>query len=209
MNKHPDDEQFTDDELREMEAALHLIHAQRHVHDAAVDHDEDETDDDVKATKKEAHYRPGTLQRHCEICTMFEHGDNKHGTGTCTSVEGEISPNALCDYFKRQNERAVGGAADHVHYEKVPIKGAVPHGGFRLPLDVLNRLSREHGPREIGVMLKKLFDVDPDNPQNIPAHAVAAHGGHKVLERFVRNLRSGRAQSQTIPQPDRHHGRVR
>jgi hypothetical protein len=97
---------------------------------------------------------------------------------------------------------------DRVHYERVPIKGAIPQGGFRLPLDVLNRLSREHGPRETGVMLKKLFDVDPDNPQNIPAHAVAAHGGHKVLERFVRRLRSGRARSQTISQPDNHHGRV-
>jgi hypothetical protein len=31
MNKHPDDEQFTDDELREMEAGLAMINAHRHV----------------------------------------------------------------------------------------------------------------------------------------------------------------------------------
>jgi hypothetical protein len=96
-----------------------------------------------------------------------------------------------------------------VHYEKIPIRGAVPHGAFRLPLDVINRLSREHGPRETGVMLKKLFDVDPDNPQNIPAHVVAAHGGHKVLQRFVRRLRSGRARSQVVEQPDGNSGRIR
>jgi len=31
---------------------------------------------------------------------MFEHGDNKHGYGTCMSVEGDISPNALRHYFE-------------------------------------------------------------------------------------------------------------
>jgi hypothetical protein len=93
---------------------------------------------------------------------------------------------------------ADGGAVSDddgkVHYQRIPIRRAVPHGGFRLPLDVLGKLSREHGPREIGVMLKKLFDVDPNDPQAVPAHAVAAHGGHKVLQRFIRHLRSGRAQ---------------
>jgi hypothetical protein len=253
MSKHPDDEAFTDDELREMEAAMHLITAQRHEHDGA-----DEGEHDEKITKQEAHYRPGTTHRFCEACSMFlfSHHDSKNGDGECSLVAGNISPSALCDHYERKKERAAGraeggaapapvlqitpqvtqrfqrrlqnagsdeelerivgdaakygvdwshmldrasgGSVDHdkgIHYERVPLKGTAERGGFRLPLDMLNKLSREHGPREIGVMLKKLFDVDPNDPQAVPAHAVAAHGGHKVLQRFVRNLRSGRAQA--------------
>jgi hypothetical protein len=82
MNKHHDDE-FSDDELREMEAALHLIHAQRHVHDGAADDETDEGEHDDKITKRAAHYRPGTTHRHCEVCSMFvfPHHDNKNGDG--------------------------------------------------------------------------------------------------------------------------------
>jgi hypothetical protein len=51
-----------------------------------------------KATKAEAHYRPGNSNRRCEICTMFVEPDQ------CTAVKGEISPGALCDYFERDKE---------------------------------------------------------------------------------------------------------
>jgi hypothetical protein len=48
-----------------------------------------------KATKEESHYRKGNGKEHCGICTMFVSPDS------CTSVEGDISEDDLCDYFKK------------------------------------------------------------------------------------------------------------
>ena len=50
-----------------------------------------------KATKAEANYRHGTEPKCCARCTMFR-GPNK-----CTAVQGDISPTAVCDYFKRKS----------------------------------------------------------------------------------------------------------
>jgi hypothetical protein len=50
----------------------------------------------MKATKEQANYRDGTDERHCSICTMFR------PPASCSSVEGEIAPQKLCDYFKRK-----------------------------------------------------------------------------------------------------------
>jgi hypothetical protein len=220
MNKRHDDE-FTDDELREMEAALHLIHAQRHALDGAAEHDESNGEDggDEKISKEEARYRPGTASRHCEICSMFldsEH-DNKNGDGKCTLVEGPISPQGLCDYFERQKGRAVGGSTDHdrrVHYERV--KGVAEPGSFKLPHHAVHKLGGGDG-RTAGKVLRGLFGVDPEAPDIIPAETVHRLGGgdlkagHRVLNKFLAMLRRGKAQSRddSIPQPDRHHGRIR
>src|SRR5215468_7460146 len=64
---------------------------------------------------------------------MFEHGDNKHGYGTCMSVEGDISPNALCDYFERKREHGV-------HYERV--MGVAEPESFRLPRHAVRALGK-------------------------------------------------------------------
>lgn len=49
-----------------------------------------------RATKDEANYRSGAGRRRCQYCTMFRPPKE------CTSVEGEISPQAVCDYFKAE-----------------------------------------------------------------------------------------------------------
>src|SRR5262249_45542962 len=64
---------------------------------------------------------------------MFEHGDNKHGYGTCMSVEGDISPNALCHYFERKREHGV-------HYERV--MGVAEPESFRLPHHAVRALGK-------------------------------------------------------------------
>lgn len=192
-HKHPDDEPFSDQELAEIQAALHLIAAERHALA-----DDDEADDDEKITKKEAHYRPGTAHRHCEICSMFRHGDNRpDDTGTCTSVEGDISPNALCDYFARQKGRAVGGAADdqgehddgRVRYERV--RGVPEPGSFRLPHHAVHALGAGDG-RTAGRVIASLFGPGAgDNPTVIHPDIVRelGHGdakaGARVLKKFV------------------------
>jgi hypothetical protein len=216
MNKH-DDEKFTDDELPEMEAALHLVHAQRHALDGAADHD-DEANDDEKISKQEAHYRPGTTHRFCEACSMFlyPHRDTKDGDGGCSLVAGNISPAALCDHFERQKERAAGGPADQdeshrgVYYERV--KGVASPGSFRLPHHAIHKLGGGDG-RTAGKVLKSLFAVDPDSPDIIPAETVRhlGHGdlraGRRVLEKFIARLRRPGVQS-IIEQPDGNGGRA-
>lgn len=55
--------------------------------------------DGKKASKATAHYRMSTNpKRKCEICTMFRPPHD------CTAVEGEISAQAVCDYFERKKE---------------------------------------------------------------------------------------------------------
>ena len=49
-----------------------------------------------KATKVEAHYRLGTDDARCDMCTMFRR------PRACTSVEGDIAPEGLCDYYARK-----------------------------------------------------------------------------------------------------------
>ena len=52
-----------------------------------------------KSTKSEANYRTGSGRRRCQYCTMFWVPNG------CTSVQGEISPQALCDYFKAETTK--------------------------------------------------------------------------------------------------------
>ena len=52
----------------------------------------------AKASKEEANYREGTKDKQCSQCTMFRPPD------MCTAVKGDISPNDLCDYFKRSRK---------------------------------------------------------------------------------------------------------
>lgn len=47
-----------------------------------------------KTTKSEANYRTGAGRTRCQYCTMFR------PPKSCTVVEGDISPQALCDYFE-------------------------------------------------------------------------------------------------------------
>ncbi len=62
-----------------------------------------------KATKYEAHYRGGTKDKRCAICSMFE------PPSSCTSVNGQISPRALCDFFERIEGKSSGGRIDATH----------------------------------------------------------------------------------------------
>lgn len=48
----------------------------------------------VKASKATANYRAGRDAKRCANCTMFR------PPSSCISVTGEISPSALCNYFK-------------------------------------------------------------------------------------------------------------
>jgi len=47
-------------------------------------------------TKAEANYRRGGTQRKCSQCEHFIHPDG------CEIVSGNISPQGVCDYFKRK-----------------------------------------------------------------------------------------------------------
>ena len=47
-----------------------------------------------KSTKAEANYRKGSGVKMCQNCTMHEPPDS------CSAVEGYISPEGVCDYFK-------------------------------------------------------------------------------------------------------------
>lgn len=59
----------------------------------------------AKATKQQAHYRDGTAARHCGLCTMFR------PPRSCTAVAGDISPDGVCDYFKRRAKTAAERSA--------------------------------------------------------------------------------------------------
>jgi hypothetical protein len=49
----------------------------------------------TKASKRAARYRDGTADKQCALCTMFRPPHR------CTAVAGDISPQKLCDFFKR------------------------------------------------------------------------------------------------------------
>lgn len=53
----------------------------------------------AKSTKATAHYRDGSDERRCALCTMFR------PPGSCTAVSGEISADGLCDYFERKSKK--------------------------------------------------------------------------------------------------------
>jgi hypothetical protein len=200
-HKHPDDEPFSDDELRHMEAGLALIEAQHH---ALAEGKEADADGDEKITKQEAHYRPGTAHRFCEACSMFlyPHRDNRNGDGECSLVEGTISPSALCDHYERKKERAAGGAADQdeddsgkVHYERVA--GVAPPGSFRLSHHAVRALG-QNDPRTAGRVISSLFGQGVNGDPTVVHPDVVrdlGHGdvktGHRVLQRFVQRLGRG------------------
>lgn len=49
-----------------------------------------------KITKDKANYRAkGTAAKHCGNCSMFR-------AGSCTLVKGDISTQAVCDYWERK-----------------------------------------------------------------------------------------------------------
>lgn len=54
-----------------------------------------------KSSKAVAHYRQGTEERHCGICTMFREPHS------CTAVAGSIAPNGVCDYFKERSGKSM------------------------------------------------------------------------------------------------------
>lgn len=49
-----------------------------------------------KESKAKVHYRGGHGDHYCRNCTMFR------SPNACTAVEGYISPEGLCDLFKRK-----------------------------------------------------------------------------------------------------------
>jgi len=48
----------------------------------------------VKETKQSAEYAPHSKLNHCEHCQHWR-------AGTCTEVQGAISPDGTCKYFER------------------------------------------------------------------------------------------------------------
>lgn len=117
-----------------------------------------------------------TLHGHAMLLHERLTGDEKHGEA------GEAD----------DNDRGV-------HYERVPIRGAVPHGGFRLSNDAVNRLGGGD-PRTSGAVLHSLFGTGAsDDPRVIPPDVVRriGHGdlgaGTRVLRRLVQMLHRGKA----------------
>lgn len=52
---------------------------------------------DEKQSHEEAHYRPGSADKRCGLCTMFRKGEPPH----CTAVADPINPHGDCDLFER------------------------------------------------------------------------------------------------------------
>lgn len=56
-----------------------------------------------KPSKAQTHYRLGSKNKRCEICTMFR------APHTCTAITGKVSKVGLCDLFERKRAYAEGG----------------------------------------------------------------------------------------------------
>jgi len=52
-----------------------------------------------KASQMQADYRRGYPMEQCGVCQMYAN-DGAGRNGTCTAVQGEISPYGLCKYYK-------------------------------------------------------------------------------------------------------------
>lgn len=55
----------------------------------------------AKVSKQQANYRARGGDEPCKTCTMFLPPD------ACSLVEGEISPQATCDYYRRKRAKSV------------------------------------------------------------------------------------------------------
>jgi len=77
-----------------------------------------------KEPKDVVDYRDGRGDRRCENCTMFIAPDR------CDSVIGIISPEAVCDLFKRK-----AGAHEHYSPDQPRIPAGTPDGGQFAPKD--------------------------------------------------------------------------
>jgi hypothetical protein len=79
-----------------------------------------------------------------------------------------------------------------VHYER--IAGTAEPGAFRLPHHVIHGIGAGDY-RASGMALRKLFGVDPESPDIVPAETVRRIGGgdvgagHDVLKKFVAGFR--------------------
>jgi hypothetical protein len=84
--------------------AVHYVRIKTYADGGAVSHggDDDDDDDEKKISKAQAHYRLGTKHRRCGLCSMYVKGKTVHDDGTCTLVEGSISPQGTCCYFERK-----------------------------------------------------------------------------------------------------------
>lgn len=80
----------------------------------------DPTPDDPpgKISQEEANYRDGNLTYHCGLCKNFEGAAN----GTCTKVEGNISPYALSDEYD---------GVQNPLKDRTPAQYRPPKGGFQ------------------------------------------------------------------------------
>lgn len=93
-HKHPDDEPFTDDELREMEAALHLVHAQRHALDGAADHDEDDNGK-VHYERVKGVASPGSFRLPHHVVHVLGQGDPRTAGRLIASLFGTSADDPL------------------------------------------------------------------------------------------------------------------
>jgi hypothetical protein len=65
-----------------------------------------------QSTKAEAEYKTrGQGKRICANCTMFR------APSSCTSVKGQISPQAVCKFFEAKKGRAAGGRVSGIHID--------------------------------------------------------------------------------------------
>jgi hypothetical protein len=97
-------------------------------------------------------------------------------------------------WLQLTKDRAYSGRG--VHYEQPAIKGQPPRGSFRLPKDVINKLS-EGDPQTGGRVAAHMFGVEPDTDSPDVVHADVVrdigHGdikaGRRVLEKFIARVR--------------------
>lgn len=112
----------------------------------------------------------------------------------------EMAAGHLLNEAQREALAEGDGDDGRWRYERVPIKGAVSRGAFRLPGRVIDTLGKGD-PRTGGAIAAHLFRVDPDDPLTISPDKVRdlGHGdigaGQRVLRKFVAMLRKSGAQS--------------
>jgi hypothetical protein len=95
-----------------------------------------------KPSKAQAHYRLGSGNKRCEICTMFR------APHTCTAIVGKVSKIGLCDLFERKPAYAEGGEvadSDDSPFERAAARARARYLGR-------NVVGMQRGPAEGDVL---------------------------------------------------------
>jgi hypothetical protein len=112
----------------------------------------------------------------------------------------EMAAGHLLNEAQRQTLAEGDGEDGNWRYERVPIRGAVPRGAFRLPNHAVNALGGGD-PHTGGAVVGRLFGTGTsDDPRVIHPDRVReigggdANAGERVLRKFVAMLRRPGAQ---------------